>query len=249
MDLFLSFSCAILPVIRDCPWKIVSTAPVSRLHISRWYTMLDAYTDSAMGICDKMLYNTKFSFPCTHKKTAMFCKISSDIAPENDKRWTYGFMMDQLSTKTTKLFRVSNVCYQYKNRQCNEVCQLFPRNALQNWYKDHLLPFSRWIQSCQIPGNDKTVSMQRPSWMYTPSGHTTQKKVIMTSKQRRFDVVMTLSLRRVPVGQKCINVRILKTIWSFWYWDWNIPRWIFHTNVAHCKHHQVIIRHIHDNVG
>ena len=28
---------------------------------------IDAYTDSAMGICDKMLNNTKFSF-CTHKE-------------------------------------------------------------------------------------------------------------------------------------------------------------------------------------
>ena len=59
MDLFLSFLRAILPVIRDCPWKIVSTAPVDRLHISRWYTMLDAHTDRSMGICDQMLNNTK----------------------------------------------------------------------------------------------------------------------------------------------------------------------------------------------
>ena len=77
MDLFLSFLRAILPVIRDCPWKIVSTAPVSRLHISRWYTMLDAYTDSAMGICDKTLDNTKFSFSCTHKKRQCFVKLAA----------------------------------------------------------------------------------------------------------------------------------------------------------------------------
>ena len=158
MDLFLSFSRAILPVIRDCPRKIVSTAPVSRLHISPWYAMLDAYTDSAMGICDKTLNNTKFISSCTHKKRQFFCKISSAVAPENGKRWAYGFTMDHLSTKTTRVCGELNVCYHHKNRQYNQVCQLFPRNALQNCYKDHLLPFSRWIQSCHIPGNDKTVN-------------------------------------------------------------------------------------------
>ena len=77
MDLFLSFSCAILPVIRDCPWKIVLTAPVNRLHITLCYTMLDACTDSAMGICDKMLNNTKFSFSCTHKKRQCSVKLAA----------------------------------------------------------------------------------------------------------------------------------------------------------------------------
>ena len=62
----------------------------------------------------------------------------------------------------------------------------------------------------------------------------------MTSKRLRFDVVMTLSLRHVPVGQKHIDVRMLKKQFDhwFWYWDWNIPRWKFHTNVVPCKHHQ-----------
>ena len=137
-----------------------------------------------------------------------------------------------------------------QNRQCNQVCQLFPRNALQNCYMDHLLPFSRWIQSCQIQGNGKTITMQRPSWMYT-SGHTMQKNIILTSKQRPFwrrnDVIIA---SRAPLGKNALMYAYKKkTIWSFWYWDSNIPRWKFHTNVAHCKHHQVIIRHIHDNVG
>ena len=47
--------------------------------------------------------------------------------------------------------------------------------------------------------------------MYTHPADTQRKKyVIMTSKRLRFDVVMTLSLRRVLVGQKRIDVRMLK---------------------------------------
>ena len=45
--------------------------------------------------------------------------------------------------------------------------------------------------------------------MYTHPADTQRKKyVIMTSKRLRFDVVMTLSLRRVLVGQKRIDVRM-----------------------------------------
>ena len=47
--------------------------------------------------------------------------------------------------------------------------------------------------------------------MYTHLADTQRKNyVIMTSKRLRFDVVMTLSLRRVLVGQKRIDVRVLK---------------------------------------
>ena len=146
----------------------------------------------------------------------MFCKISSNVARENGKRWAYGFTMDHLSTKTTRVCLVLNLCYQYKNKQYNEICQLFSRNALPNCCRDHLLPFSHWIQSCLIPGNETTVTMQRRSWMYTRT-------------------------------HLCTHVK--KAIWSFWYWDWNIPRWKFHTGVAFCKHHQVISsRHVHDGM-
>ena len=31
-----------------------------RFHIYRWYTILDAYNDSALGICDEILRNTKY---------------------------------------------------------------------------------------------------------------------------------------------------------------------------------------------
>ena len=45
--------------------------------------------------------------------------------------------------------------------------------------------------------------------MYTHPADTQRKKyVIMMSKRLRFDVVMTLSLRRVLVGQKRIDVRM-----------------------------------------
>ena len=89
-------------------------------------------------------------------------------------------------------------------------------NYFPNCYRDYLLPFSHWIQSCQIPGNEKTVTTQRRSWMYTKT-------------------------------HLCTHVK--KAIWSFWYWDWNIPRWKFHTRVAFCKHHQVISsRHVHDGM-
>ena len=47
--------------------------------------------------------------------------------------------------------------------------------------------------------------------MYAHPADTQRKKyVIMTSKRLRFDVVMTLSLRRVLVGQKRFDVRMLK---------------------------------------
>ena len=154
MDLYLSFLRAILPVIRDCPWKIVSTAPVGRLHISRWYTMFAAYTDRSVGICDQMLNNTKFSISGTHKKTAMFVKLAAMSHQKTvndgpmDSRWT------------TFLQRPPGyVCYHYKNRQSSmpTISQKRTPKLLQG----PLLPFSRWIQSCQIPVNDKTVTMQR----------------------------------------------------------------------------------------
>ena len=37
--------------------------------------------------------------------------------------------------------------------------------------------------------------------MQAPSGQRRNNNVIMTSKRRRFDVIMTLLLRIVPVGQ------------------------------------------------
>ena len=101
------------------------------------------------------MVSSLINFLSRHTPKIFYRKISSDVAPENGKGWAYGFMMDHLSTKTTGVCSVLNVCYQYKNRWYNHVCQLFPRNTLQNYYKDHL--FSHWIQSCQIPGNDKTV--------------------------------------------------------------------------------------------
>ena len=161
MDLFWSFLRAILPVIRDCPWKIVSTAPVGRLHISRWYTMLDVHTDRSMGICNQMLNNTKFSFSCTHKNGNV-CKIGSDVAPENGKRWAYGFTMDHLSTKTTRVCRVLNVCYHYKNRQSSMpiISQKHAPKLLQGPF--HYYHFHVGYRAVRYwPGNDKTVTMQR----------------------------------------------------------------------------------------
>ena len=90
--------------------------------------MLDAYTDSVMGICDKMPNNTKFS---SSWKTAMFCKISSDVAPENGKRWAYGFTMDHLSTKTTRVCLVLNVCYQNKIDNIIKYANYFPETRSQ----------------------------------------------------------------------------------------------------------------------
>ena len=178
--------------MKDCVDSACQQAPYFP-----WFTILDAYTDSAMGICDKTLNNTIFSFSCTHKKRQFFCKISSDVAPENGKRWAYGLTMDHLSTKTTRVCRVWNVwtLLIQKNRQSGmpTISQKRTPKLLQGPF----ITISRCIQSCQIPENDKTVTTQRRSWMYRPSGHTTQK-------QLRFDVVMPLSLRRVPVEQNRI---------------------------------------------
>ena len=121
MDLFLSFSCVILLVIRDCTLKIVSTALVSRLHISRWYTMLDSYTGNAMGICSKMLNNTKFSFSCTHKERQCFVKLSAMSYQKKtvkdrpmDSRWTTflqrppGYQMYVINSKIDNIIKYSN---------------------------------------------------------------------------------------------------------------------------------------------
>ena len=52
--------------------QIVSIAPVSRLHISCWYMILDVYTDSARGICDKMFNNTNVASPALTKNGNVF---------------------------------------------------------------------------------------------------------------------------------------------------------------------------------
>ena len=114
----------------------------------------------------------------------------------------------------------------------NQVCQLFPRNTLQNCYTDHSITtifklgtelsdtrkrqdsnhaeanIAECIIIINIYNNNNSLYCR-----HTHPADTQRKKyVIMTSKQLRFDVVMTLSLRRVLVGQKRIDVRMLKKI-------------------------------------
>ena len=47
-------------------------------------------------------------------KVPIFCEISYDVAPKNDEQWANGFMVDHLSTKTTRVCRVFNILYQLK---------------------------------------------------------------------------------------------------------------------------------------
>ena len=73
----------------------------------------------------------------------------------------------------------------------------------------------------------------------------------MTSKRLRFDVVMTLSLHHVPVGQKRIYVRMLKKQFDHSgteieiFQDENfVPMWFF----ASITSQVIISRHIHDGM-
>ena len=103
-------------------------------------------------------------------------------------------------------------------------------------------------RAVRYQGMTKQLTMQRRSLMYTPSGRTTQKwrhnDVEKTSFWRCNDVIIAQCSRWTKT-RLFTHVK-KKTIWSFSNWDWNIPRWKFHSNVVPCKHHQVIIsRHIH----
>ena len=110
MDLFSPFWCVILPVMRDCPCKIVSTTPVSRLTFSNWYTMSSAYTDSAMEMLDKMHSQKR---QCFVKLAAMSHQKTANDGPM-DSWWTTllqrppGYVTYQMSVINTKINDIIN---------------------------------------------------------------------------------------------------------------------------------------------
>ena len=119
--------------------------------------MLDTDTYSAaMGICDKTLNNTKFSFSCNHKKRQCFVKLAAMSHQKTandgpmDSRWTTflqrppGYAAYQMSEH-----------YQYKNRQSS--MPTISQKRIPKVLHGPFTTISRWIQSCQIPGNQRIL--------------------------------------------------------------------------------------------